>query len=239
MLVQLVTLTGQIVIIFKGGEPFQTEPLTGAQWGWSLFFGVLTLPLGAAIRSIPDSFFVSIARRLAPLTSPVGNQIRRLRDKVGKKTDIVRDTKEEKSEEYHFFGDLEDDEERKIRRFQWPSWWRSRSGSKTKDDVATVIASAGLDIGGQNMAVRFQRQMSQRRAGTGGLQAGEDQGGSGEVDLYRWIETAKNMPGECPYGLEVHPATGKSDPVLMSSVVGGRIPPSQNREVRRYLGTGI
>ncbi|KAK0620780.1 calcium-translocating P-type ATPase [Immersiella caudata] len=236
MLVQLFTLAGQIVIIFKGGEPFQTEPLTGAQWGWTIFFGSLTLPLGAAIRSIPDSFFLSVTRRLKPVVRPVAGLIRRLRGKASRKASVVEDHRRERTEEY-FFGDLEDDEERKIRRFRW-RWW-TRSSKKTKDGVATAIASAGLDLGGQNVAMRFQRQLSQRRIGTGLSGTGEQEKvNNGEMDLARWIELAKNSPGECPYGLEVHPATGKGDPVIMRDVVGGRIPPSQNKEVRRFLGRG-
>jgi P-type Ca2+ transporter type 2C len=234
MLVQLFTLAGQIVIIFKGGEPFQTEPLTGAQWGWTIFFGALTLPLGAAIRSIPDSFFLAVTRRLKPVTGPFSNQLGRLRGKVSKNGNVVEDHRKERAEEY-FFGDLEDDEERKIRRFRW-RWW-TRSNMKTKDGVATAIASAGLDIGGQNMAVRFQRQLSQKRTGTGISGAAEaEKTDNGGIDLERWIEMAKNSPSECPYGLEVHLATAKGDPVIMREVVGGRIPPSQNKEVRRFLG---
>ncbi|KAI5458225.1 hypothetical protein BGZ63DRAFT_407516 [Mariannaea sp. PMI_226] len=52
--VQLITIVGQFVIIFEGGEAFDTVRLTGAQWGWSILFGFLTLPLGALIRQVPD-----------------------------------------------------------------------------------------------------------------------------------------------------------------------------------------
>lgn len=53
--VQVVTLAGQIIIIFFGGEAFQTVQLSGAEWGWSILFGLLTLPVGVAIRMFPDS----------------------------------------------------------------------------------------------------------------------------------------------------------------------------------------
>ncbi|KAG5985467.1 hypothetical protein E4U55_000029 [Claviceps digitariae] len=75
--VQILTLVGQFVIIFRGGEAFDTVPLTGAQWGWSLLFGGLTIPLGALIRQIPDrhvaSFFRHVGRFLRWLTLPVRN----------------------------------------------------------------------------------------------------------------------------------------------------------------------
>ncbi|KAG7128084.1 Calcium-transporting ATPase 2 like protein [Verticillium longisporum] len=49
-----------MVIIWKGGEAFDTKPLTGAQWGWSMLFGVLVIPLGALIRKIPDHYVYSL-----------------------------------------------------------------------------------------------------------------------------------------------------------------------------------
>ncbi|KAB2579766.1 calcium-translocating P-type ATPase [Lasiodiplodia theobromae] len=52
--VQAVTLAGQIIIVFVGGQAFHTVPLTGAQWGWSILFGFLTIPLGSLIRLVPD-----------------------------------------------------------------------------------------------------------------------------------------------------------------------------------------
>lgn len=58
--VQCITVVGQFVIVFKGGEAFDTEPLNGAQWGWSMLFGILTIPLGALIRQVPDSYVVSL-----------------------------------------------------------------------------------------------------------------------------------------------------------------------------------
>lgn len=62
--VQLLTLAGQLVIIFKGGEAFDTVPLTGAQWGWSLLFGLLTIPLGALLRQVPDHYVLALFRLL-------------------------------------------------------------------------------------------------------------------------------------------------------------------------------
>ncbi|KAK1478526.1 calcium-translocating P-type ATPase [Colletotrichum cuscutae] len=64
--VQCATLAGQMIIIWKGGQAFDTRPLNGAQWSWSMLFGVLVIPLGALIRQIPDAyvygFFQAIKR---------------------------------------------------------------------------------------------------------------------------------------------------------------------------------
>ncbi|CAM1508555.1 Fc.00g054030.m01.CDS01 [Cosmosporella sp. VM-42] len=71
--VQLLTIVGQVVIIVKGGEAFDTRSLTGAQWGWSMLFGVLAIPLGALIRQFPDrlvlEFFLAIERGYVAVTA--------------------------------------------------------------------------------------------------------------------------------------------------------------------------
>ncbi|KAK5651624.1 hypothetical protein OQA88_11799 [Cercophora sp. LCS_1] len=220
LLVQTVTIGGQIIIIFKGGDAFKTEPLTGAQWGWSIFFGSMTLPLGAAIRMVPDSFLVNITKKLRPISGAIPKLRRR------KKTQ-VREEKEPREKNDIFFEDLGNDEERRVRRFQW-RWWKKSKAEK--DGVAAAIAEAGMKLGGRNVEVIFEKGIEKRGTGLSG--ANED---DGEAQLFRLIETAKNAPGEVPYGLEVHPATGKGDPVLMKGVAD-RGPPSQNPEVRQYLG---
>lgn len=65
MFVQAVTLAGQARIIFLGGEAFQVAPLTGAQRGWSLMFGVLTIPLGMLVRLIPDWLLTAASEMFA------------------------------------------------------------------------------------------------------------------------------------------------------------------------------
>lgn len=134
-----------------------------------------------------------------------------------------------------FFEDLANDEERKIRRFQWRWWSRSQNSKRVKssDGVTVAMASAGLEVAGRNMVVRFRRPTFRETTDVTGVGADGEQP---SIDIHQWIETAKNAPAECPYGLELHPATGKSDPVLMPAVIGGRTPPSQNKEVKKYLG---
>lgn len=94
--VQCMTIVGQFVIIFKGGEAFDTKPLSGAQWGWSILFGVLTLPLGALIRQVPDEFvrflFQSVRDMWLFATGPFRRCISRLPLRQRRK---IRDDPEE------------------------------------------------------------------------------------------------------------------------------------------------
>ncbi|KND87137.1 Calcium-transporting ATPase 2 [Tolypocladium ophioglossoides CBS 100239] len=55
MAVSSIMIGAQVLIIFVGGAAFSVVPLTGAQWAISLVLGVLSLPVGALIRLMPDS----------------------------------------------------------------------------------------------------------------------------------------------------------------------------------------
>ena len=50
----------QILIIFVGSEPFSVVWLTGPQWAISLILGLLSLPIGALLRCIPDRPFQAV-----------------------------------------------------------------------------------------------------------------------------------------------------------------------------------
>jgi P-type Ca2+ transporter type 2C len=60
--INAIMIGGQVMIIYIGGDAFDIEGLTGEQWGYSIFFGFLSIPIGAIIRLIPDGF----VRRLIP-----------------------------------------------------------------------------------------------------------------------------------------------------------------------------
>jgi Ca2+-transporting ATPase len=53
--IMLIMIGGQTIIIFVGGAAFVVEKLNGPQWGISIVLGLLSLPMGALIRCIPDS----------------------------------------------------------------------------------------------------------------------------------------------------------------------------------------
>jgi Ca2+-transporting ATPase len=49
-----IMIGGQTMIMFVGGVAFNVKPLNGAQWGYSLVLGFLSLPVGMIVRLIPD-----------------------------------------------------------------------------------------------------------------------------------------------------------------------------------------
>lgn len=103
--------------------------------------------------------------------------------------------------------------------------------------VANAMAAAG-----KSMALRPVGTGLSGGGGVGdGVVNGGGKDGAAGIDLEQLIEAARAAaPGEGPYGLEVHPGTDKSDPVISREVIGGgqMAPPSQNWEVRRWLGVG-
>jgi Ca2+-transporting ATPase len=54
IVILLIMIGGQTMIIFVGGVAFRVERLNGAQWGYSIVLGFLSLPVGMIVRLIPD-----------------------------------------------------------------------------------------------------------------------------------------------------------------------------------------
>lgn len=56
MCIYAIMISGQILIIFVGGDAFVVQPLTASQWAISLIIGLVSLPFGVIIRTFPDSW---------------------------------------------------------------------------------------------------------------------------------------------------------------------------------------
>ncbi|KAH8722336.1 hypothetical protein GQ44DRAFT_622873 [Phaeosphaeriaceae sp. PMI808] len=54
IVILLIMIGGQTLIIFVGGVAFSVTRLNGAQWGYSIVLGFLSLPIGMIVRLIPD-----------------------------------------------------------------------------------------------------------------------------------------------------------------------------------------
>lgn len=70
------------MIIFVGGKAFVVRPLNGAQWGYSIVLGALSLPVAVIIRLIPDHWIAALIphvwrKRLVPELVAKENALRR------------------------------------------------------------------------------------------------------------------------------------------------------------------
>ncbi|KAJ4246604.1 hypothetical protein NW762_013546 [Fusarium torreyae] len=205
--VQLITVAGQFIIVFKGGEAFDTTPLTGAQWGWSLLFGVLSIPLGALIRQIPDSLVQSLFDLISSswfaIWRPLRAQLSSLFSCFKRKK--TEDKEEQQPEQemgpvenilhmMHLTSEPEDDET--------PMTQEQREAMERSDQR------------------RMQDSEKQER----------------EIDLYGLVEAAKLGREYSGAILELHPKTIKDDPILRtSSGKNSTLPPSQDAEFMRFV----
>ena len=101
--VQALTIAGQVTIVLKGGEAFQVAPITPVQWGFSILFGFLVLPIGALIRMVPDQVVVVVAHKLSPLLTPIRMVRKRKAEKKRAKAKDAEKNEQEKEpgEEYY------------------------------------------------------------------------------------------------------------------------------------------
>jgi Ca2+-transporting ATPase len=60
--INIITILGQVLIVFLGSSALSTVRLDSTQWAISLFLGALSLPIAVLIRLIPDDFI----RKLLP-----------------------------------------------------------------------------------------------------------------------------------------------------------------------------
>lgn len=70
--INIITICGQVIIVFLGSSALSTVRLDSTQCGISLLIGVLSLPIAVLIRLIPDDFIRklwpnTLSKNLAPL----------------------------------------------------------------------------------------------------------------------------------------------------------------------------
>lgn len=61
----VVTIVGQLLIIFFGGRALSTVRLDGTQWIISLFLGAMSLVVGILARLVPDSWVMSLVSQFS------------------------------------------------------------------------------------------------------------------------------------------------------------------------------
>ncbi|KZL82500.1 calcium-translocating p-type atpase [Colletotrichum incanum] len=209
--VQCMTVAGQMVIIWKGGQAFDTRPLSGPQWGWSMLFGVLVIPLGAVIRQVPDAYVYAFFQAVKKaFIASLGGLSKPLPLKWRKKAE----------EEVDDMGAAES--------------WVLQTGAALLRPMNYEWGSStpppGSKLAGRVSSIPAAQREALIRAAKAGT-------GDNEIDVPAMIEAARYAKVELSYGIEVHPETSKEDPILLTSigVDGKKCPPSQDTEILRYL----
>lgn len=231
-----IMIGGQTMIIFVGGVAFKVTRLNGAQWGYSIILGALSLPVGVIVRLIPDEliekcipdFFrrkqtpevvvsdddfqwnqglLEIRDELAFLRKIRGGRLSSLKFKVQHPKEIFT-----KSRSSHSLPGTPNNGTQADDGSQAPptpsSRRRTRSRSNSAFGPATVMA---------------------------GIVAGSIAGWSpidrnGDNDSIRFGRNATKNDLQAQDGIEVHPDTKSTDPILAPTPNEYRGPPSQNIE---------
>jgi Ca2+-transporting ATPase len=232
-----IMIGGQTLIIFVGGVAFKVTRLNGPQWGYSIVLGALSLPVGVIVRLIPDE----LIRKCIP------NFFRRKRNPEV----VVSD------EDYQWNqGLLEIRDElafiKKVRggrlsnlkfKMQHPkeAFTRSRSSQSlpgTPNNGPQTNEPDGSPAPPTPNSRRRGRSRSNSAFGPAtvmaGIVAGSIAGWSpidrngGDNDSIRFSRNSRKEDVEAQEGIEVHPDTKSTDPILAPSPSEYRGPPSQN-----------
>ena len=224
--VQCLTLAGQMVIIWKGGDAFDTRPLSGSQWGWSMLFGALVIPLGALIRQIPDHYALSFFHACRDAFLAVRRVVTRpLPEKWRPKTEEI-----DAAESW-----MLETGAALLRpvQYQWGAHGHGAApqpaGRSSKDEDAAKTSSPA--------------QRNALSSSAAAAAAGEEKKRGPEdedtIDIVELVDLARYSGGATlPVNIEVHPATAKDDPFLQTPNSDGKTPPSQDTSVTRWLGIG-
>jgi Ca2+-transporting ATPase len=234
----LIMIGGQTLIVFVGGRAFSVVPINGAQWGYSIVLGALSLVVGVIIRLIPDE----LVRRCIP------NFMKR------KRTPEIA-----VSDEYQWNqGLLEIRDElafiKKVRggrlgnlkfKAQNPRELFSRSRSShslpgTPNNGASTNGDAEGSPCPPTPDSRRRRGRSRSNSAFGpaaamaGVIAGSIAGWSpidrpgADNDSLKFSRDRPRADVEAAEGIEVHPDTKSTDPILAPDPSQYRGPPSQN-----------
>ncbi len=235
--IMLVMIGGQTLIIFVGGVAFNVTRLNGAQWGYSIVLGFLSLPIGVIVRLIPDELIAKC----------VPGFLKR------KKTPevVVSD------EDYQWnSGMLEIRDElaflRKVRggrlqslkfKVQHPReiFHKSRSSYSLP---GTPNNGPAHDDGSPAPPTPSSRRRGRSRSNSAfgpatvmaGLVAGSVAGwspidrGHGDNESLKFSRNMTKQDLDAHEGIELHPDTKPSEPVLGANPAEFRGPPSQNTE---------
>ncbi|KAJ4398583.1 plasma membrane calcium [Didymella pomorum] len=232
----LIMIGGQTMIVFVGGVAFSVTRLNGPQWGYSIVLGFLSLPIGMIIRLIPDE----LIRRCIP------DFFKRKRNPEV----VVTDDDFEWNQ-----GLLEiRDELAFIRKFRGGRLSNIKynvthpkeifTRSRTSFSHPSTPNNGAAEPEGSPAPTPSSRRRTRSRSNSAfgpaavmaGIVAGSIGGWSpigkdaGDAGSLKFSRSMNKDDLEAQQGIEVHPQTKSSDPILAPDAHEYRGPPSQNTE---------
>lgn len=236
IIIFFIMIGGQTMIIFVGGRAFEVVRINGAQWGYSIVLGALSIPVGMIVRMIPDEF---IARCI-----PEFMKRKRTPEVVVSDDFNWNPTLLEVREELAFIKKLRGGRLSSLKfKVQHPKemFTRSRSsyslpGTPSNGPVENEGSPAPPSPESRNKRRARSRSNSAFGPATvmAGIVAGSVAGWSpidpnGDNESLKFSRRSKTDLEAQP-GVEVHPDTKPSDPIFAPDASEYRGPPSQNKE---------
>ncbi|EHY56179.1 Calcium-transporting ATPase 2 [Exophiala dermatitidis] len=249
--IQLIIVGGQCLIMFVGGQAFSIKKINGAQWGYSIVLGALSMPVAVIIRLIPDELFA----RLIPAmphwkkNNPkfvVEDEEDRIRhwnpalEEIREELTFLKKIRGGRMSELAY--KLQHPRDTFLPRSRSPS--RSRSNSELPQTPELEQAVADPASGSPATPERARRRARSSSsvfgpaAAMAGIIAGSVAGGWSPVEKRPeeqetvHFQRARSHSGvEGTPGMEIHPATPAEDPVFAQTIPRTGIPPSQNPEL--------
>jgi Ca2+-transporting ATPase len=138
--INIITICGQVIIVFVGSSALSTVRLDSTQWGISLLLGALSLPIAMLIRLIPDDFI----RKLYPTNILGKSQAppppRAFRDNRFEWNDTIKDVRDELTFFKHIHGGRFGAIRHTLQRARSPRHSLARSRSNSALGPASVMA---------------------------------------------------------------------------------------------------
>ncbi|KAI9839878.1 MAG: hypothetical protein M1819_000070 [Sarea resinae] len=251
--ITMIMIGGQILIVFVGGQAFSVTRLNGAQWGYSIVLGALSIPVAVILRLIPDEFVTSLIphswRRKQQPQLVVSDDEQRF-----EWNPAIEDIREELA----FMKKLRGGRLNALKfKLQHPRETllpgsRSRSRSSSFTQTGTTEQS-GSDAGSQAPPTPDSRSRRRGRsrsnsafgpaAAMAGIVAGSIAGwspierGHDDEDLLGFTRARARSDLESVGGLEIHPDTRPDDPIILENPHATAVPPSQIDDSTPAFGT--
>lgn len=236
----------QVLIMFVGDAAFRVKPLDARGWGYSIAFGFLSIPIGAAIRCIPDElvrklipgYFIRRAQRVPQLSFEDDEEAQ------FQFPQPLADVKEELSFLKKMKGGRVNNLRFKVEQAKDTFKTRSRSGSRSRDNSipgtpagenAPEIIPPSTPAESRNRG-RSNRSRSNSALGAHAVMAGII---AGSVAGWSPVEREGGGDGkgweggreflESQKGVELHPGTRPDAKIIVEEPIVG--PPSQREDI--------
>lgn len=236
IIILAIMIGGQTMIIFVGGVAFKVTRLNGAQWGYSIVLGFLSLPVGMIVRLIPDELVAKCVpdwfRRKSTPELVVSDEdyqwnqgLLEIRDELA----FIKKVRGGRLSNLKF-------------KMQHPKEAFTKSRSSHSLPGTPNNGPANDHDGSPAPPTPNSRRRGRSRSNSAfgpatvmaGIVAGSIAGWSpidrkdGDNESLRFARSARKEDLEAQDGIELHPDTKSTDPILAPEPSEYRGPPSQN-----------